>query len=48
MLDVISNPDDDEYDSMLVWLGGVYDPEEFDMRAINSKLRKFAKLKVAR
>jgi hypothetical protein len=30
MLEVISDPDNDEYDEMMTWLGGNYDPSEFD------------------
>ena len=48
VLDVIQNPDDDEYESMLEWLDGKYNPEEFDVSSINSRLKKLSKLKVAR
>lgn len=48
MLDVIRDPSDSEYKSMLEWLGGRYDPEEFAITAINNKLKKYSKLKIAR
>jgi Plasmid pRiA4b ORF-3-like protein len=38
----INDPDDDEHDSMLVWAGGVFDPEGFDVNAINRALRDIA------
>jgi len=34
MLEVISNPEHEEYDEMLTWLGGGYDPEQFDPKKI--------------
>jgi hypothetical protein len=40
MLEVIRNPKDEEYDSMVVWLGGRYDPEEFDLARVNRKLKR--------
>lgn len=43
LLEVIRNPEDEEYDSMLRWLGGKYDPEEFDLLGINRKLKKYSK-----
>lgn len=30
MLEVISDPDNEEYDEMMTWLGGSYDPSEFN------------------
>lgn len=29
MMEVISDPDDEEYEEMLAWLGGKYEPEKF-------------------
>lgn len=43
VLEIISNPEDEEYESMLEWLGGKYDPEEFDLLAVNRKMKKYAK-----
>ena len=39
-LDTIANPDDEEHDSMLVWVGGAFDPEGFDINAVNRELRR--------
>lgn len=35
----IHNPKHEEHDSMLVWIGGAFDPEGFDLNAINRTLR---------
>ena len=45
MLEVIADPKNEEHAEMLVWLGGKYDPEEFDLFKINQKLKKYAKAK---
>lgn len=38
-LSAIHDPDHDEHDSMLTWVGGAFDPEGFDLNAINRTLR---------
>lgn len=38
-LTVLDNPDDEEHESTLVWIGGAFDPEGFDLNAINRTLR---------
>jgi Plasmid pRiA4b ORF-3-like protein len=38
-LAVIKDPKHEEHDSMLVWIGGAFDPEGFDLNAINRTLR---------
>jgi len=40
MLKILKQPDHEEYDSYLEWLGGKFDPEYFDMDEINKKLRR--------
>lgn len=35
LLDTISDPTNDEYESMLEWVGGSFDPEAFDMKKVN-------------
>ena len=30
LLEIISDPKNDEYDEMITWLGGKYNPEEFN------------------
>jgi len=36
----INDPKHEEHDSMLVWIGGAFDPEGFDLNAINRTLRQ--------
>jgi hypothetical protein len=38
-LSAIKDPTHEEHDSMLVWIGGAFDPEGFDLNAINRTLR---------
>lgn len=38
-IEVISNPEDPEYEEMLEWVGGPYDPEAFDLEEVNDVLR---------
>ena len=38
LLETISNPKHPDYKDMLEWLGGEFDPEEFDLEAINEDL----------
>lgn len=47
LLEVIRNPKNDEYKSMLEWLGGKYDPDDFDLLAVNRNLKKYAKAEPA-
>jgi len=35
----IGDPNNEEHDSMLTWVGGAFDPEGFDLNAINRTLR---------
>ena len=46
LLEIINNPEHEEYEEMLEWLGGKFDPEHFDMREVGfdnpDKRRKFA------
>jgi len=37
-LDAIQDPENEEHESMLEWVGGEFDPDEFDMNFINKKL----------
>jgi Plasmid pRiA4b ORF-3-like protein len=36
----IKDPKHDEHDSMLTWIGGAFDPEGFDLNAINQTLQR--------
>lgn len=38
-LDALADPDHEEHDSYLAWLGGPFDAEAFDLAAANQKLR---------
>lgn len=40
LLKIIRNPKHKEYESMIEWLGGEFDPEAFDRDRINKYLRK--------
>jgi hypothetical protein len=39
-LEAIANPDHEEHDSLLVWVGGAFDPEGFDINSVNRELRR--------
>ena len=38
-LEAIRDPDHPEHEAYLTWIGGQFDPEEFDLEAINARLR---------
>ena len=40
LLEIIHDPSHPEYEETLEWLGGKYDPEHFDLAAVNRKLAK--------
>ena len=40
LLDIIENPEDEEHEEMMEWLGGEFDPEKFDLENINKMLKK--------
>jgi hypothetical protein len=39
LLEVLANPKHRERDEMLEWIGGEWDPEAFDMDAVNARLQ---------
>ena len=39
-LDAIRNPTHEEHESMLEWVGGHFDPEHFDVIAVNDRVPK--------
>ena len=43
LLEAISNPNHPEHEDMLEWLGGEFDPEEFDLEVINDDLTEYWK-----
>jgi hypothetical protein len=40
LLVALSDPDNEEHDSMLEWVGGKFDPNTFDIAAVNRKLER--------
>jgi hypothetical protein len=38
-LEAIRDPDHDEHDEYLTWIGGEFDPEAFDLQKVNARLR---------
>jgi hypothetical protein len=38
-LSAIRDPEHEEHDNLLTWIGGAFDPEAFDLNAINRILR---------
>ena len=39
MLEILKQPDHDEYESSMEWLGGEFDPEYFNMNEVNEMLK---------
>jgi hypothetical protein len=39
-LQAIRDPDHEEHDSYLEWVGGEFDPEQFDLKKVNKRLMK--------
>ncbi len=39
LLEIIDNPAHERYEEMMDWLGGGFDPPEFDLYGVNEKLR---------
>ena len=39
MLEILKQPDHEEYESYIVWLGGKFDPEHFDKDEVNKILK---------
>jgi hypothetical protein len=42
-LEAIRNPDHDEHEEYLTWVGGEFDPEAFDLEEVNSRLRSMGR-----
>lgn len=40
LLEAIVDPEHEEHDELLQWLGGSFDPEEFDLEQVNAALRR--------
>jgi len=40
LLEIIKDPDHEEYESMMEWLGGKFDPNVFDIVKVNKYLKK--------
>ena len=39
-VEAVSNPDHRRHEERLEWVGGEFDPEKFDLEAVNSELRR--------
>jgi len=39
-VEVISNPDHPRHEELQEWMGGEFDPEKFDLEAVNNELRR--------
>jgi hypothetical protein len=39
LLEIMTDPDHEEYPDMMTWLGGHFDPDWFDVEIVNQKLR---------
>ena len=39
-VETINNPEHEEYESMVEWVGGAFDPETFDIKKVNQFLKK--------
>lgn len=42
-LEAIRNPEHDEHEEYLTWVGGEFDPEAFDLEEINTQLRRMGR-----
>lgn len=42
ILERLSDPEDPEYEDLIEWVGGDFDPERFDLKAINQQLQQRA------
>jgi len=40
LLEIIFDPEHDDYEDMMNWLGGYFEPEKFDVFEVNEKLRQ--------
>lgn len=45
LLEAISNPRHEEFDEYMTWLGGHFDPEEFDLAEVNAALQHLGSLR---
>lgn len=43
LLEIVDNPEHEEYEMFIEWLGGEFDPEEFDLEEVNQALREMYK-----
>ena len=43
MLEVLANPEDEEHEDMKRWAPRGFDPERFDLTAVNKKLATLSK-----
>ena len=43
-LDAIADPKHENHEEMLEWIGGEFDPEKFDLDAVNRELRRLRRV----
>jgi hypothetical protein len=41
LVDALADPEHARHDELLEWVGGHFDPESFDLDAVNRRLRRF-------
>lgn len=44
LLEILSNPQDEEYEERMEWLGDEFDPEEFHLDIVNQRLKRYKDL----
>lgn len=44
LIDALANPDDEEHDELLAWVGDAFEPAEFDMALVNRRLEALWRL----
>jgi hypothetical protein len=45
-IEAIEDPDHEEHESCLTWVGGKFDPEAFNIKKINRQLRKYREMRI--
>ena len=48
LLEALGNPEDEEHESMLEWVGGLFDPEAFSIDEVNQELKSLQRRLVKR
>ncbi len=48
LLEAVADPQHERHEELLEWLGGSFDPEKFDLNAVNRGLNAFRRARAAR